>query len=152
MMDKTKLLTIVVIGLLLLNLGTLCFLFLNGPGGRPEPKEIIAQRLHFDEDQNKAYEKLIQWHRSEITRLDGNIRQAKDELYGQLSQPEPNIKSKDSIVNLLGVYQKQIEETNFRHFLDIKHLCHPNQLDDFNALTAELGKMFARQPRKRPHE
>ena len=52
-MEKTKLLTVTVIGLLLLNLGTLGFLFLNGPKvhrglheGRPEPKEIIIDKLH----------------------------------------------------------------------------------------------------------
>jgi hypothetical protein len=151
-MDKTKLLTITVIGLLLLNFFTLGFLFFKGQKaqrqGRPEPKEIIIEKLHFDVAQQKEYAKLIQWHRGEIRSLDGNIREVKNDLYSQLSQAEVNVKAKDSLITLLNSYQKQIEETHFKHFEDIKKLCHSDQLDDFNDLTEELGRIFS--PNKPP--
>jgi hypothetical protein len=156
-MEKTKLLTITVIGLLLLNLGTLSFLFLNGKnhklpheGGRPQPKEIIIEKLHLDAAQQKEYVKLIQWHRSEIRELDDNIRQAKNELYMQLSQAEVNVKAKDSLIILINSNQKQIEETHFKHFEDIKKLCHKDQLEDFNELTEELSRIFTPNKPPRP--
>ena len=158
-MEKTKLLTITVIGLLLLNLGSLGFLFLSSPKGnrppphegRPEPKEIIIEKLHFNAAQQKDYTKLIQWHRGEIKNLDKNIRQTKNELYTLLSKSEVNVKTKDSLIILLNSYQKQIEETHFKHFQDIKKLCKPEQQDNFNDLTEELGRIFApnKPPRKR---
>jgi periplasmic protein CpxP/Spy len=157
-MEKTKLLTIAVIGLLLINFGALGFLFLNGKGhrplhgGRPEPKEIIIGKLHFDVNQQKEYTKLIEWHRGEITRLDDNIRQAKNGLYSQLSQAEVNTKAKDSLVAVINANQKQIEETHFKHFEDIKKLCHKGQLDDFNALTEELSRIFAPKPHRPRHD
>lgn len=158
-MERTKLLTFTVIGLLVLNFATLGFLFLNGPkSGRlpherkPEPKEIIIQKLHFDANQQKEYAKLIQWHRGEIDKLDGNIRKTKNELYSQLSEKQTNVKSKDSLIALLNSYQKQIEETHFKHFEDIKKLCKPEQLEDFNALTEELARIFAPKPRGPRHE
>lgn len=158
-MEKTKLLTLSVIGLLLLNLGTLGFLFLNGnrehrgPHGEGlRPKDIIIEKLHFDAAQQQEYEKLIQWHQGEIRRIDDNIRQAKNELYTQLSQPETNLTIKDSLVSLLANYQKQIEETHFKHFHDIKKLCHQNQLADFKIVTGELGRMFAPKPHRPEHE
>jgi protein CpxP len=158
-MEKTKLLTIAVIGLLLLNLATLGFLFLNGPkgnrpphGGKPEPKEIIIEKLHFDANQQKDYENLIQWHRSEITKLDDNIRQAKNELYSQLNQSEVNAKAKDSLITVINSNQKQIEETHFKHFEDIKKLCHKDQMEDFNELTEELSRIFAPKPRRPRHD
>ena len=157
-MEKTKLLTIAVIGLLVINFGTLGFLLLNGKGHRPpqagrqKPKEIIIEKLHFDEAQQKDYAKLIKWHRGEITKLDGNIREAKNELYSQLLQPETNLKAKDSLISVINLNQKQIEQTHFKHFEDIKKLCHKNQMDDFNDLTEELGRIFAPKPHGPRHD
>jgi len=162
-MEKTKLLTIAVIGLLLLNLATLGFLFLNGPKGhrppmdgpqqgRPKPREIIIEKLHFDAAQQKEYDKIIQWHQGEIRRLDKNIRQTKNELYSQLMLPEVTIKTKDSLIAVLNSYQKQVEQTHFKHFEDIKKLCHPNQMEDFNDLTEELSRIFAPKPHGQKHD
>lgn len=151
-MEKSKFLTLTVIGLLLLNLATLGFLFSNSPKGhRPppphgdqqNPREIISNQLHFDASQQKEYSKIIEWHQETIHQLDHNIRETKNDLYALLGQPQVNNKTKDSLINLLMVYQKQIDETHFKHFEDIKKLCHPNQLEDYNALTEELGRIFA---------
>lgn len=158
-MERTKLLTISVIGLLVINLATLGFLFLNGPkghrphhGGRPEPKQIIIEKLHFDAAQQKEYDKLIEWHHGEIKRLDDNIRKAKNDLYSQLSSTEINTKTKDSLIVVINTNQKQIEQTHFKHFEDIKKLCHKDQLDDYNSLTEELSRIFAPKPHRPRHD
>jgi periplasmic protein CpxP/Spy len=158
-MEKTKLLTITIIGLLLLNFATLGFLLFSGPKGhkRPhdgpegkhEPKEIIIKKLHFDANQQKEYDKLIEWHKAEIVNLDGNLRDAKNELYAQLKQPQVDIKIKDSLLVVININQKQIEATHFKHFEDIKKLCKPEQQEYFNDLTEELGKLFSRNKRPR---
>ena len=154
-MEKTKLLTITVVGLLLLNLGTLGFLFLNGKNhgslreGRREPKQIIINKLHFDANQQIEYAKLIEWHHGEITRLDDNIRESKNNLYLQLNQNETNVKIKDSLIAMINSNQKQIETTHFKHFEDIKKLCYPNQMDAFNELTEELSQIFSRGQKTR---
>lgn len=159
-MKKTKLLTITVIGLLLLNFAVLAFLFVSGPRGhkqptdrpegRPNPREIIIERLHFDDNQQKGYDNIVQWHQGEIKKLDSNIRQTKNELYYQLNQTEVNLKTKDSLITLLNSYQKQVEETHFKHFEDIKKLCHQDQLEDFYELTEDLSKIFAPNKPTRP--
>jgi protein CpxP len=157
-MEKTKVLTIAVIGLLIINLGTLGFLLLNGKGHRPpheerpEPKQLIIEKLHFDANQQKRYAKLIEWHRDEITKLDQNIRQAKNELYSQLNKPAVDVKAKDSLIAVINSNQKQIEETHFRHFEDIKKLCNQDQMDDFNDLTEELSRIFAPKPHRPRHD
>jgi hypothetical protein len=159
-MERTKLLTITVVGLLLLNFATLGFLFLSGPKGhrpphdrpegKPDPKEIIIERLHFDENQQKEYDKIIQWHKGEIKRLDGNLRLAKNELYAQLKLPQVDVKIKDSLIAVINTNQKQIEATHFKHFEDIKKLCHKEQIQDFNDLTEELSRIFAPNKPPRP--
>lgn len=158
-MEKTKLLTITVIGLLLLNFGTLGFLFFKGPnehrpphGQRPEPKEIIIEKLHFDAAQQKDYAKLIQWHRGEIEKLDEEIRETKGRLYSKLRETSTDIKTKDSLVYALSMYQYAIEQTHFKHFEDIKKLCTKAQMEDFNELTEELSRIFAPKPKGRRHD
>lgn len=161
-MEKTKLLTIAVLSLLVLNLATVGFLLLSGPKGnhpqpgqgqegRLKPKEIIIEKLHFDVNQQKEYDKLIQWHQGEIKTIEDHIREAKDALYQILSSSEINIKSKDSLINALSFHQKEIEITHFKHFEDTKKLCHKDQIEDFNTLTEELGRLFSkgRKPPRR---
>ncbi|MGL2966129.1 Spy/CpxP family protein refolding chaperone [Flavobacterium sp. XGLA_31] len=152
-MEKTRLLTISVIGLLLLNIGTLGFLFISGPKGHrppppggmehPKPREIITEKLHLDAAQQKEYDKIIRWHQSEIKRLDKTIRQTKKELYALLANSEVNVQTKDSLITVLNSVQKQIEQTHFKHFEDIKKICHPDQMEKFNELTEELARIFA---------
>ena len=154
-MDRTKLLTFTVIALLLLNFGLLGFLFMgrhnrhDGPPRRPEPRQVIIDKLHFDEAQQASYEKLIHWHRSRIDSIDGNIRAAKNRLYSQLVQPAVDVKVKDSLINVLADLQKQIEATHFKHFQDIKGICRKEQLNDYNNLTEELSRIFSKPPKPR---
>ena len=152
-MEKQKLITISVIALLLLNIGTLGFLFVSGPKqghrppphGRPEPRAIIIERLHFDAQQIDAYEQLIREHHKHIDAMDEKIRDAKNSLYTLLNSSDSS--SKDSLIIALGNYQKEIETTHFNHFADIKKLCKPNQIEDFEELTEELSRLFSKPPR-----
>ena len=71
-------------------------------------------------------------------------------MYSQLNQTEVNLKTKDSLITLLNSYQNQVEETHFKHFEDIKKLCHQDQLEDFNELTEDLSRIFAPNKPPRP--
>lgn len=156
-MDKIKLLTVAVILLLLLNLSTIGYLIFSRqndqgkPRNRPEPREIIIRKLHFNNDQQQKYDQLISWHRATISGLEQQIRQAKNRLYLQLLKIEVDNETKDSLVLVLGNYQQQIETTHFKHFNDIKRLCRPDQLEDFYNLTSELSRIFSKPPHK-PHD
>lgn len=155
-MDKIKLLTFAVVSLLLLNLGTLGFLILSKPHDmgrrdRPEPKHLIIEKLHFDKKQQHDYLNLIQWHRKTISEIEDQILDTKNRLYIQLLKTEVDPKLKDSLVTVLGEYQKRIETTHFTHFQDIRRICRPDQLDDYNDLTEELSSIFSK-PRRPRHD
>jgi periplasmic protein CpxP/Spy len=157
-MEKTKLLTFAVIALLILNLGTLGFLFATGPKGehhpphgRPEPKEIIIERLHFNEKQQAEYEELIKEHRKHIREVEDKIRASKDELYQLLKEKVYDGVKKDRLFTSLATYQREIEITHFNHFEDIKRICTQEQLSDFNELTEELSGLFSKGHRQ-PHD
>lgn len=151
---------VTVIGLLVLNFATLGYLFFNGSKGQhppmhgrgPQPKEVIIDKLHFDATQQKEYAKIIEWHHGEIEKLDRSIRHTKNDLYSLLMQPVVDVKVKDSLITQLNLYQKQIEETHFKHFEDIKKICRPDQMDNFNDLTEELARLFAPKPHGPKHD
>jgi hypothetical protein len=136
---------------------TLGFLLFSGPkngpipphGGRPKPKEIIVEKLHFDTNQQADYEQLIQQHRKEITTTEDHIKNAKNQLYLLLNDETVDVAKKDSLISLLSTYQKEIETIHFNHFRDIKKLCKPEQLNDFIELTEELSHLFSKPHRTR---
>jgi periplasmic protein CpxP/Spy len=157
-MSKLKLLTIAVIGLLAINIGVVSFLLLRKPplppAGRPSvrkengPKKLIIERLHFDKDQVAAYEILIARHQVSVKGLKDSIIDTKNSLYQCLKKE--TFDDKDSLINVLGVLQKRIESVHFEHFTQIKKLCKPEQIEDFNKLTKDLGMYFTTEKKVRP--
>jgi dsDNA-binding SOS-regulon protein len=157
MMSKIKLLTIAVIGLFLLNAGIITFMFLRNPlrpdEGRPPvrkeaPRKAIVQMLHFDKEQADQYKELIDLHQALIRNLDDKIAETKNELYQTLSTE--NTAAKDSLLLTLANLQKQVESVHYGHFQDIKKICRPDQLPDFDKLTKELAGLFSRAARNNP--
>lgn len=153
-MKIQKLLIISVVLLLLLNGGIITYLFLSKTG-RPEgkrmPREIVIEKLHFDESQIIAYEKIIRQHQEQIRSLDDSIRLSKNELYLLLNENSGSNNRKDSLFETLAHFQNQIEQTHYNHFLEIKAICRKDQLDDFKQLTEELSKLFS-HPKRQKHE
>ena len=156
-MSKTKLLTIAVITLLLLNISAIGFMVYNGPmrnGPRHRgegPKRLIIEKLHFDDQQQAQYKALIQTHHEMIQTLDEQILETKNRLYLQLLKTTVDAKAEDSIINVIVGYQKQIEETHFKHFQDIKKICKPDQMENYYDLTEELSRLFSKHPKDK-HE
>ena len=154
-MSKLKLVSTAAIGLLLINLCMVLFLFLGRPphaqeGRRPfekGPKNKIIDMLHFDKEQVEKYENLITQHRTSVRLLEEGIREAKSNLYLTLNENESG--AKDSLVNQLGDLQMQIENVHYNHFLEIKRLCKPDQQAYFTELTGNLVDFF--HPEKQGH-
>ncbi len=150
-MNKSKVLGFTVIALVILNFGILLFLFLSkgneGPRGRKMPREIVIEKLHFDENQIIEYDKTILVHQKNIRDLDDSIRATKNELYQLLNSESIDNIQKDSLYLKLAGFQKQIETTHFNHFIEIKKLCKKQQLSDYKNLTEELSKLFS-HPRR----
>ena len=152
-MSKIKLLTVGVILLVLLNMAVLSFLFLSKErvpfGGKRMPREIVIEKLHFDDQQIVEYDKFIKIHHEKISDLDDSIQIAKNQLYEMLNTDKIDEVKKERLFLKLGNYQKQIESTHFNHFLEIKSICKKSQLGDYKNLTAELSQIFSRSKKKK---
>jgi periplasmic protein CpxP/Spy len=152
-MNRTKLLTIVIVCLLLLNFGTLGILFFSKPGGPPHggmgpghghggPKRVIIERLHFDEAQQKQYESLIEEHHSKTDELHDASGKLHKELYSLLTEAVPDKAKADSLVIQISENQKAMDYLNFDHFQKIRAICRPEQISDFNSLALDLSGLF----------
>ncbi len=148
-MNKLKLLSIVIVGLLVVNLLLVIALFMRKPHPNPEgPKKLIIEKLRFDDVQIKAYDQMVEWHRSEIRKSDEQILKLKNTLYSHLNE-EVDQHTKDSLIAAIANVQTYIERTHYKHFEDIKQLCKPNQQKDFEKLTQEIANLFGRPKGRR---
>lgn len=158
-MERTKLLTFSVIGLLLLNLLTIGFITLKsgqfigseasrGPGaGREEPARIIVERLHFDEAQQQQYRELVRQHQQQTRQLNDKSVQLFQAYYDLLTASQPDSAKQQALAQQIADNQRQMAEVNFAHFRQIKTLCRPDQQADFIQLVDELARLFGRQQR-----
>lgn len=152
-MNKSKVLTFAVIVLFLINIVTLSFFIFKGQnsdemrGKRPMPREIVIKKLHFDAEQVAQYVALIKVHQDSISAIDEQIKMYKNGLYHELAKTN-NQDLVDSLFVQIANAQTKIEKLHYDHFLDIKKLCKPDQLKDYDELTTELAKIF--NPRQLP--
>jgi protein CpxP len=146
-MNKFKTLRIIVISILVINMVVIGCLLINKNvffGNKPpQPREIIIKQLEFDTAQIKQYDNTITKHQNRIKALDDSIRITKNKLYSRLKESTSEIDKNDSQVTQINNFQKQIEITHYNHFIEIKKICKPEQLEKFNALTNELSKIFS---------
>lgn len=154
-MNKTKLLWLSVIILLVVNVGLTAFMIINKPPHpkRPPhphgPKKQIIKKLNFNEEQIKQFDSEIDIHRNQIKELDKQIRDKKNELYQNLSKNDPTIK--DSLIREINKSQYMVEQAHYDHFLKIRSICDAEQLKKFDEMCENLTDIFhAKPPMPRP--
>lgn len=149
-MTTTKLLTIAVVALLILNMGLVAVLFWkptqNGPsdGG---PKTVISRRLHFDTSQQEQYDKLVDEHRHQTRQLNQAGVRLYRQYYQLLKTNQPDTVRSARFSQEIAANQRAIAELNFAHFSALKALCRPDQQADFTRLVDDLTELFGRNPR-----
>lgn len=152
-MKKNKLLILSVIVLITINLVLVAFILFRAPhhpkhGG---PRNIIIERLQFDNNQIDQYDVFIKKHRSDITSIEEQILTNKNQLYSLLQEEKVDTLKRDSLIALISELHIQIENVNFNHFGEIKSLCTPEQLNDFNLLVNEIAQLFSPHAKPKHH-
>lgn len=151
-MSKQKFYIVVIIGLLVSNLLLIGFTFpKRGHKAPPKgmkhegPKNIIIEKLKFDDAQVASYNDLIEAHQANIREQDERIFAIKNSMYESLNKIDAKLS--DSLSGEIASAQKAIEILHYNHFLDIKKLCKPEQLKDYEMLTKDIAKLFSRKPK-----
>jgi protein CpxP len=142
-MSKIKFLSFLAIGLLISNIALIVFMVVHSPSHPKHrgPRNIIIEKLGFDESQVKAYDELIKWHQDEITKTEKDILVLKNRLYSNLAG-ETESAANDSIINDIGKVQLKIENIHYKHFQDLNKLCNADQKHAYKNLTREIATLF----------
>lgn len=118
----------------------------RGPKGMREgPKNIIIQRLGFDQDQIASYEALIEKHQVLMREKHEEVNRLKNELYQSLSSDSAD-ETMEELTHQLGSVEGDITKLHVQHFRDIKALCTSSQIEKYNALTKEFTRIFNPRP------
>lgn len=144
-MNKIKFYKFLIAGLLISNIILLAFMFLK-KGKRAKhhtPREIVIKKLNFTENQVTHYDEFIAMHSSDIAKIHKEIKGVKNQLYSNLSiEPQDSVLI-DSLQRRVANVKLIAEQVHYRHFMDIKSICTPEQLPAFNILTKEMAKIFS---------
>jgi periplasmic protein CpxP/Spy len=146
MMNKTRFLSITIALLALLNVVLLAALWKRPtPPPHEGPRKIIIERLQLDEAQVAAYDLLVAKHRADIQQKDTEMAAARQALYHQLQSND--FSKNDSLLAGIGRLQMKVEQIHLAHFQDIKNLCRGAQIPEFERLSSELERLFAKPKR-----
>jgi hypothetical protein len=149
-MTKNKFYIYTIVGLLITNLLLIgFFIFRKPPHPKMDgPKKIIINSLHFDKNQIAQYDDLIVTHQNRMKDLKDKLNLEKGILYETLNSKDNNELKRDSILLRISKIETEIEKVNYQHFLDIKNICKPNQMGNFEKLTSKLVLFFSERPKK----
>jgi len=151
-MNKTKLLIICVAALVVLNAGTLFYLFRTQkkePQRQPEkggPATYIIEQLKLTDQQQAEFKKLRDEHQGSVRPAreeDKKLHQAFFSLVksGQAYGPEA-----DSLVSLMAGQRKIMESATFAHFQKLRTLCTDQQKPKLDEIIDELAMRVGGQP------
>ncbi|OYU84856.1 MAG: hypothetical protein CFE24_04305 [Flavobacterium sp. BFFFF2] len=156
-MEKSKALTIAVIGLLLLNIGILTFLVVGPRPFSPPPprhdrsrlKEMMMERLQLNADQTQAYEDLISLHRQKVRQLEDRLMELRNESFMAISD-EDSLKDAQLITAIDSV-NHALQVTHIDHFKKLYQLCSAEQKQLLKPILAEVAHHLKPQNEHPPH-
>lgn len=150
-MKRETLLTLAVIALLVLNFGTLGYLFFRRPphppggGQRPLDRQIV-QQLQLTDEQKQQFETLKKGHHEQMLAIEKSYRATMEEYFNLLKNDTIEPRLSDSLQAVLGAMQEERAKITLQHFKSLKALCNAEQQQQFAALIPELLEVIL--PRK----
>jgi protein CpxP len=146
-MNSDKFYKIVIIFLMVLNAGTLGFLWFNGrqhdghfPLPPHEADRMMTERMKFDEKQMDQFEDLKHEHHSQMVELHREAKELHVALFGLLKEKIIDTVKRDSLISLLQQNSRQKEIVTFDHFHKLRAILRPGQTQYFDGFMEEFSR------------
>ena len=152
---KHNFLVAAIVVLIVVNLATIGMIFFNGPGfhtfngprpgmmEQPPPGgKFFEDVLRLSDEQKAKFSQLRDEHFAQVKGLIDNSLKAKDDAFNELMKENPDKQKVDSLFEVSGKLQIQLDKLTFEHFVKLKALCTKEQLPAFNKLLNELTAKF----------
>ncbi|CAN5123818.1 hypothetical protein BH09BAC3_BH09BAC3_30090 [soil metagenome] len=147
--DKPRILVTIIIVLIVLNIATMSFMWLNRPPHEPgrggaRPANFLIEKVGFSPEQIETYHGLMEEHQRASTSINDSLRFYKSLTFSYL--PQNNTAAVKESVSSVGRLQQQMEMNTFEHFVKVRALCTPEQAVKFDAVINEVLKMMVPGP------
>jgi hypothetical protein len=138
-METLKFYKIAVVALLLLNAGTLMFLWLNRPPNPQDagPYQYLVRTTGMDEAQQASYRMLRDEHRTQLFAYRDQTRRLREALFGMLATRESVSPEVQMLADSIGALRVKEEHFTYAHFRQVRALCRPDQLPRFDTAIVE---------------
>lgn len=147
MNSKIKFLYFIIIALLLMNGGTIAFMFLHHP---PNPQQEVArwltEKLNLTKEQQKQYEVLREEHRNNMDVIHAQDRNLHDRYFDLLKGESIDSVLVSQLADSIALSRKQTELTTFYDFKKIRSICNAGQQKKFDEIIGEALKMMGSRP------
>ena len=152
---RNKTLVAIIAVLLLSNITMLLYFVVWKEGGKPghgdnkrrsPMTEFLQKDIGFSPQQLTTFDSLKQRHFAALRPLGEELGHSRDSLY-LLSAKNPGDAALQAAADAIGRRQAALELQLFENFLQIRHLCTPEQLPRFDSLAPSLVRKMA-SPRR----
>jgi hypothetical protein len=151
---KHKFLVAAIIILIIVNLGTIGIILFsphppfppNGmkPGMQTPPQgmKFFEDELRLNGEQKATFNKSRDEHFAQVKGLIYSMFKARADAYHELMRDNPDNKKADSLFEVSGKLQIQLDKMTYGHFAKLKSICTKDQLPAYNKLLEELTQKF----------
>lgn len=162
-MEKLTFYKIAIIVLIVLNIGTLIFIYLNQPLKRlpfppPHPREriqgqqprsnaseFIIHELGFNKEQEEKFIQLWEKHHEQEIKLHDSLHIVKNDFFNLLSTD--NTEKAKIYAQIIGNLERERELNTFKHFKEVRKLCDAQQQEKFDRIIKDVLRMMAGPPK-----
>ncbi len=143
--DSTiKFLLISISILLIINLATLIFIWVNPHGGFSsrnncdhKPGNFLPEKLDFNDQQKAQFKELKTQHQSKVFSIEDSTKLLKDEFFGLISNAKIDTNQMLQLSNIITEKHRQIDIITFWHFKSIYSICDEKQKENFKNILKE---------------
>ena len=129
------------IGLLILaNIATLTFFWIGHFNNQRDnsPKEFLAKKLNFNEDQKTAYFKLAKEHNEAAKIIREKVKVDKDSFFQLLKSDTIIDSARNNAAAQVSVSIQSLDILTFEHFKKVRALCNVEQKPKFDELVQRM--------------
>ena len=153
---KTKILSIAVVVLLLVNITTLASIwpyidlknFTFTPPSPGNTKEFIINKLNLDKEQQKVFEELRNNHFEEMRSLQASISDEKDAMYGQLKSNLPDTVATYGHIARIMQHEERLDHITLEHFRKVRAICNDEQKQHFDVIIDKVMHVVKKDSHK----
>ena len=155
---EKKFATIAIIILVVLNITTITLLWMGRPSAHhhpPAPREkvmfdFITHELNFNPVQREAFEKQDETFRHDTRNIHLKIDSIQQQLFNSIYNEKSDKLYLDSLSNVIGSLEADINKMTYDHLVQIKSLCNDEQQIRYKALLNDLLKTLRPKPQDGP--